>query len=506
MPQPDPCVVLIFGASGDLTARKLIPSLYELDRQGRLPEGTCVLGVSRTEMSDDAFRDRITPMARENASGFEEDRWRAFARRVHYQPADATKLEAFRGVLERAEAVGAEHGINCDTGGPNLLLYLSVAPFLYEPIIAAAGEAGVVTERRRWCSLNEERAAWQRIIVEKPFGEDLASAVALNQALGRVFDEDMIYRIDHYLAKELVQNILVLRFANTIFEPIWNRAYVDHVQLTASESIGVGARAGGFYDQAGAVRDMIQSHLLQVLALVAMEPPSVYGADEIAREKAKVLDAAVPVAPSEAHRFGVFGRYAGGDGDPAYVDEEGVEAARKTETYGAMRLEFDNWRWNGVPFFVRSGKKMARKRTEVVVQFRNAPTNLFRAINPNVGSEPPNRLVMRVAPNEEISLRVSGKVPGPGLRIATADLDLDYLDVFGGERVEAYGPLLLDAMRGDRTLFKHREEVEGGWRICEPFLTSERLRERIEDYASGSWGPAGADVLIGGEGRSWHNA
>ena len=506
MPDADPCVSVIFGASGDLTARKLVPALYELDRQGRLPKGACVLGVSRTEFSDDAFREKLTPMAREHASGFDEDHWADFAKRVHYHAADATKTDAFKCRLKRADELGATHGINCDTGGPNLLLYLSVAPWLYQPVIAAAGEAGVVTERRRWCSLNQDRAAWQRVIVEKPFGEDLASAVELNQALGRVFDEDMIYRIDHYLAKELVQNILVLRFANAIFEPIWNQAHIDHVQVTAAESIGVGSRAGGFYDKAGALRDMIQSHLLQVLALVAMEPPSVYGAAAIAQEKSKILDAAVLVDPSRAHDFGVFGRYTTTGGEPGYAETEGVDPEKRTETYAALRLEFDNWRWAGVPFFVRSGKKMARKSTEVVVQFKNAPTNMFRALNPNVGAEPPNRLVLRVAPNEETSLRGSGKVPGPGLKIATADLDLDYLDVFGGEQVEAYGPLLLDAMRGDRTLFKHRDEVEGGWRICEPFLTSERLRKGIEDYPGGSWGPAGADILIGTSGRDWHNA
>ncbi|MEL7473985.1 MAG: glucose-6-phosphate dehydrogenase [Planctomycetota bacterium] len=505
VPDADPCVVLIFGASGDLTARKLVPALYELDRQGRLPEGTCVLGVSRTKYTDDAFRERLTPMVREHASGFDEQRWSEFASRIHYEPGDATKADSFKSIIERADRVGAEHGINCDAGGPNLLMYLSVAPFLYEPIVNAAGEAEVVTERRRWCSLNESKTAWQRIIVEKPFGEDLESALELNRVLGRVFDEDMIFRIDHYLAKELVQNILVLRFANSIFEPIWNQAHIDHVQVTAAESIGVGSRAANFYDQAGALRDMVQSHLLQVLALVAMEPPSVYGAGEIASEKSKVLDAAVVCDAKRAHEFGVFGRYAGGDGDRAYVDEASVDAGRKTETYAALRLDFDNWRWAGVPFYVRSGKKMAKKCTEIVVQFKDAPTNLFRGLNGNVGRQQTNRMVIRVAPKEEISIRVSGKVPGPGLKIATADLDLDYLDVFGGERVEAYGPLLLDAMRGDRTLFKHRDEVESGWRLCQPFLDSERLREEIEDYASGSWGPAGADVMLGGAGRVWHN-
>jgi glucose-6-phosphate 1-dehydrogenase len=496
--------MVIFGASGDLTRRKLIPALYEMGRRGQLPEGMCVLGVSRSPLSDDEFRSRLTPGVRESATGYDESAWRALARRVFYHAADATDLESYRALSRRVAEIGDAHGISRPNGGPNSLFYLSVAPALYEPIIAAIGAAGLVVEGKRWCSLRPEATSWQRIIVEKPFGTDLASARSLNRSLGRVFDEESIFRIDHYLGKELVQNLLVLRFGNSIFEPLWNGAHVDHVQVTAAEPLGVGSRAAGFYDDAGAVRDMIQSHLLQVLALVAIEPPSLYDPEAIMREKIKLIGSASAMG-EHPERFACLGRYGrdAGTGEPAYVEEEGVDASKRTETYAAMRLEFDTWRWAGVPFYVRTGKKMARKLTEIVVQFRRPPTNLFR--NRADAAAAGNRLVIGVAPREGISLEVRGKVPGAGLRIDTAALDLDYVQRFGGEPVEAYGPLLLDAMRGDRTLYKHRDEVEGGWRICQPVIDCRALRERIETYEPGTWGPAGADELLARQGRAWHN-
>lgn len=509
---PEACVLVIFGASGDLTQRKLIPALYDLDRQGRLPQGLCVLGVSRTPLRDEAFREKMRGGASQHSAAFDGGRWGAFAGRLHYHAADAARADAFAGLSARIDEVAGVHGIAREAGQPNILFYLSVSPDLYEPIVENIGASGLVSEGRRWCSINPMATAWQRIIVEKPFGTDLRSAASLNRALGRVFEEEAIYRIDHYLGKELVQNILVLRCANTIFEPLWNRRYVDHVQVTAAETVGVGSRAGTFYDAAGALRDMVQSHLLQVLALVAMEPPSSYEAEAIMREKIKLFRSAAPVSVEAAPRFGVFGRYGrGAKGEPAYEEEQGVDAARRTETYAAIRVHFDNWRWSGVPFFVRSGKKMAAKLTEVVVQFRPPPTNVFRAFAPQ--ARPANRLILSIAPRESISLRIEGKVPGAGVRIDSAKLDLDYLERFGGEVIEAYGPLLLDAMRGDRTLYKHRDEVEGGWSICQPFLDSEEVRRGIETYASGSWGPAGADALLEHAGavegppglRRWHN-
>ena len=502
----EPCLIVIFGASGDLTARKLIPSLYDLDCLGQLPERVAVMGVSRSEMSDEAFREKMRAAVAEHSKGFCPDRFAGFARRLHYHAGDAARPEDYPALREAIARVGGEHGLLRAQGMPNLLFYLSVAPTLYGPIIQNIGDAGLVAEGKRWCALDPKALPWQRVIIEKPFGTDLSSARALNQALGRVFEEDATYRIDHYLGKELVQDILVMRLANAIFEPLWNRTHVHHVQVSATETIGVGGRAGTFYDGAGAIRDMIQSHLLQVLALVAMEPPSSYSADSIAREKIKLLSCAqVASSDEQAWDWGSLGRYGAAPDGPAYVGEAGVDASRRTETFAAMRMGFDNWRWAGVPFFVRSGKRMAGKLTEVVVLFRSPPLDMFERLGVKMPDEPPNRLIINIAPTEGISLRVAGKVPGAGLRIETTKLDMDYVERFGGEHIDAYGPLILDAIKGDRTLFKHRDEVESGWRIVQPFLDSSRLREGIETYESGSWGPGRADAIIAAEHGRWHN-
>ncbi len=532
----EPCVIVIFGASGDLTQRKLIPSLYDLDRLGSLPKGLCILGASRTEMSDDEFREHLRPGVEEHASHWDAQAWKTFAQRIQYEPADAAQAEGMRAVGRRVHAMAEQRGIlkgggsassrtgdgqgGAEGGGPNILFYLSVAPKLYEPIINCIGESGMVAEGKRWCALHPEQCPWQRIIVEKPFGSDLESARSLNRALGRVFEEDAIFRIDHFLGKELVQNILVMRFANTIFEPLWSRRYVDHVQVTASETVGVGSRAANYYDGGGggALRDMVQSHLLQVLALVAIEPPSIYDAAAIMREKIKLFQSAEPIPVEHATDWAAYGRYGRGvaaadsKGEPtrAYIEEKGVDPTRKTETFAAMRLHFDNWRWAGVPFYLRSGKRMAAKVTEVVVQFRPPPINLFRTVAPHAAARPANRLIISIAPQEGISLRIEGKTPGPGIRIDSAELDLNYLERFGGEPMEAYGPLILDAIRGDRTLYKHRDEVESSWSICQPLLDSSELRDSIEEYKPGSWGPAGADRLIragipDAVEREWHN-
>lgn len=508
---PDPCVLVIFGASGDLTARKLIPALYDLDRHGRLPRGMTILGMSRTPMSDDAFRAKMLEGCKQFATSFDQAAWNAFAPRICYHAGDAAQAEAMPGLTKRLAELGSQTNILRQGGMPNILFYLSVSPNLYEGIIDNLGGSGLVAEGHRWCSINADATPWQRIIVEKPFGTDLPSTVRLNQSLGRAFEEDAIFRIDHYLGKELVQNIAVMRFANAIFEPIWNRQHIAHVEITAAETVGVGARAANFYDTAGALRDMIQSHLLQVLCLVAMEPPSVFEAAAIMREKIKLLNSCVIPSRDQIPGMAVFGRYGRGSkpGDVAYIEEPGVDPARNTETYAAMKLHFDNWRWAGVPWYVRSGKRMAGKLTEIVVQFKQPPTNMFRNLLGHNSStadaaRPGNRLIIGIAPREGISLRIEGKVPGSGLSMASANLDLDYQRSFGGEPIEAYGPLILDAMRGDRTLYKHKDEVEIGWRICDPFIQNETLRKNIVTYNPGTWGPAEADRLFA-SGSGWHN-
>jgi glucose-6-phosphate 1-dehydrogenase len=511
---PESCILVIFGASGDLTRRKLIPALYELARggaHGKLPERFAVVGVARTEMSDDEFRRKMKEAVRDHAAFFDEALWNDFAPRLHYHTGDGGEADLYPGLSARLCELGAQHGLTRPEGTPNLLFYLSVAPKLYEPIIEQIGASGLVSEGRRWCSINPGQTPWQRIIVEKPFGHDASSASALNMALGRVFEEESIYRIDHYLGKELVQNILVMRFGNTIFEPIWNRTYIDHVQVTAAETLGVGSRAAGFYDSAGALRDMIQSHLLQVLGLVTMEPPGIYDTASIMREKIKLFNSAKITPVEVAHEHAALGRYGpapaadGRPAEPAYAEEQGVDASRKTETFAAIRVQFDNWRWAGVPIYLRSGKKLARKLTEIVVQFRRPPVNMFRRFGDAVERLPANRLIMNIAPSNSLELLVQGKVPGSGLKIDSANLVLDYLERFGGEEVDAYGPLLLDAMRGDRTLFKHRDEISGTWAICQPFLDSAALRDGIETYGPRTWGPSGADALLAAEGRTWHN-
>ena len=500
---PDPCVIVIFGASGDLTSRKLIPALFEMAQSEALPADACVLGVARTSLSDEQWRKELYPSAKEHAKGFDESTWRQFAQRLFYQAADATNVADYAALSTRLAELSEKSGCH-----GNILFYLSVAPSLYEPIIAAIDQGGLVTEGRRWCSLDRDELPWQRIIVEKPFGTDLESAASLNRALGRVFDEDAIYRIDHYLGKELVQNLLILRFANTVFEPLWNYQYIDHVQITAAETVGVGNRAK-FYDEAGAIRDMIQSHLLQVLALVAMEPPTSYTAEHIRQEKIKIVDAIKPTALDRLHEYAALGQYAGDSREPAYHELQGVARNTSTETFAAIAFRFDNWRWAGTPFYLRTGKRMAAKRTEVVIEFKQPAANLFRDIEPfrSGGKRPPNQIVIEIAPGEEISIRFEGKVPGSGVALDSVRMEFDAIERFHADPVEAYGPLILDAMRGDQTLFKHRNEVEGAWRAVMPFIGPESMSIRKDiraNYAPCSWGPKSADDLPRA-GRKWHN-
>ncbi|MCA9294458.1 MAG: glucose-6-phosphate dehydrogenase [Phycisphaerales bacterium] len=513
---PDPCVLVIFGASGDLASRKLIPALAELDAQGRLPDEFCVLGVSRTKMTDESFREHVAPSVEKFAQGLAKDTWQRFAQRLHYFPADPTTRDIYPAFTTRLRDLGKQFKItapNSPNNIPNTLFYLSVAPQLVVPIVEQLGAAGLVYEGKRWCALDAGAVPWQRLVVEKPIGHDLASAQELHRALGRVFEEEAIYRIDHYLGKELVQNILVMRFANAIFEPIWNSQYIDHVQVTAAESVGVGRRAGNFYDHIGATRDMLQSHLLQVMALVAMEAPNEYGADAICAEKIKLMEAVRPVNPDRAWEQVVLGRYGKSgnandeDAGLAYVELDGVDPKRNAETYSAMKLHIDNWRWSGVPFYIRSGKKLAHKLTEVFIQFKRPPIDLFRFSDQALreGARPANRLIINIAPHEGIGFRFEAKVPGSKFKMNSVKADLDYEEFFNAQPMEAYGQLLLDAMRGDKTLFKHRDEVEHMWRIVQPVLGSTELNARMETYAPGSWGPDGADALLRADSRRWHN-
>ncbi|MBX3356330.1 MAG: glucose-6-phosphate dehydrogenase [Phycisphaeraceae bacterium] len=496
----DPCILVILGASGDLAKRKLIPSMAEMSRLGLLNPKTVIVGVSRTPKRDDEWRDELLPWVREHASGFDEHAWSELARRIFYHAGDATKPEVYPGLTAQLDELAREHG----THG-NILFYLSVAPELYEPIVSRIDEAGLVTEGRRWCSVDPSSRSWQRIVVEKPFGSDDESAASLNRALGRVFDEEAIYRIDHYLGKGVVQGLLALRFANTIFEPVWNQRYIDHVQITAAETVGVGQRIG-FYDGTGAIRDMIQSHLLQILTFVAMEPPTLFRAEHIRAEKVKVVDA-IKMPPRERlGEFGALGQYGAGGGEPAYHLEQGVDPQSRTETFAAIKLIFDNWRWAGTPFYLRTGKKMAAKRTEIVVQFKPPAANLFREVIP----APPeaNRMIIEIAPHERFRLRFEGKEPGQGFKLTPMELIMDYREQFNVEPLEAYGPLIIDAMRGDQSLYKHRMEVEGAWRAVMPFIgpESEPLRRSIHaNYAPGSWGPETADAMLARDGRRWHN-
>ncbi|MEX1015462.1 MAG: glucose-6-phosphate dehydrogenase [Phycisphaeraceae bacterium] len=498
------CLIVIFGASGDLTKRKLVPALYDLYQAKLLTNNFAVMGISRTPYSDDDFRDYLKKHAQKFSKQFDEQTWAEFAPRLHYHAGDSTKTDAFPGIKQRMCELAQQHET-----GDNTLFYLSVAPRLYDPIIENIGRHDMVTEGRAWCSINREGRPWQRVIVEKPFGRDLTSASHLNRVLGRVFEDDSVFRIDHYLGKETVQNLMVFRFANAIFEPIWNRTYIDHVQITAAETVGVEGR-GGYYDgpDGGAMRDMIQSHLLNVMALVAMEPPVTMRADHIRLENTKVLTAVRQIKPEAVVKAAVRGQYVAGshDGKPAegFLEEEGVDEGSRTETYAALQVFVDNWRWQGVPFYLRSGKRLPRKTTEIVVYFKPTPHSLFRGPDGNDGLTP-NQIVINVQPDEGIRLRFEGKVPGIGMKIKSVLMDFDYAEQFQADPPEAYATLLLDAMRGDQTLYKQREEIEQAWRIVQPVLDAWEANpdEPIPTYPAGTWGPPAADIMLAKDGRHW---
>jgi glucose-6-phosphate 1-dehydrogenase len=489
----DPCVMVIFGASGDLTKRKLIPALYNLAKANLLSRQFAVVGTSRTPMTNEDFRDKLTQAMQEFATGpVEPDLWEWLARRLYYLPADGQNPESYRQLKDLLTQIDKEHG----TPG-NYFYYLATAPGLFSGVIAQLGHAGLT---------QEENGHWRRVIIEKPFGHDYSSARLLNQEISQVLHEDQIYRIDHYLGKETVQNILVFRFANGIFEPVWNRRYIDHVQITVAETVGIEER-GGYYDDTGALRDMVPNHIFQLITLTAMEPPISFAADAVRDEQTKILRAMQPLTPEEVLSRTVRGQYGEGIVDdkrvPGYRMEPRTAPDSKTETFVALKLLIDNWRWADVPFYLRTGKRLPQRVTEVAIQFKRAPFMLFRKTS--VERLTPNLLVLHIQPNEGISLRFGAKIPGPIVRLGSVDMDFRYADYFGSTPSTGYERLLYDCMTGDATLFQRADMVEAAWSVVDPIMDVwNALPPRdFPNYVAGTWGPKEADELLARDGRRW---
>ncbi len=496
MPAPSPCILVIFGASGDLAKVKLLPAIYALAREKLLPEKFALVGYSRTEMTHDQFRDRFREAvagAHEVDNGLLED----LLARTTYHAGQYDQADDFDGLKRHLDAIDAEHG----TDG-NRLFYLSTPPSTFAPVVHCLGERGLVQR-------GYGRKPWARVVIEKPFGYDLESARKLNGELYERLTEEQIFRIDHYLGKELVQNILVLRFANVMFEPVWNHHYVDHVQITVAESVSADDR-GGYYDRSGALRDMVQNHMLQLLALTAMEAPAGLDARSTRDEKVKVFKSIRAIKPEQVTQYAVRGQY--GPGDLAngrrtggYRNAEGVDQQSTTETFAAAKLYIDNWRWNGTPFYLRTGKGLPKKVSEIAVRFRRPPIALFQ----KQCDSPvyPNDLIIHVAPNPGISLRVNGKVPGSALNIKTVAFEYNYAETFKKEPPEAYERLIADAMQGDQSLFIRGDEAEAAWCVVDPILKGWRMLDGKgqgpESYEPNSWGPRAGFTLIERDHRHW---
>jgi glucose-6-phosphate 1-dehydrogenase len=475
-------IIVIFGATGDLTARKLVPALYNNFRKQRLPEGTTILGFARRPHSDDTFRQSMKEAVASFApDDFKEDEWNKFARLLFYHRGEFSGEEHYKALSRKIAELGPSP--------QNCLFYLSTAPEFYPTIVTSLAASDLLAEKA---------GGYRRVVVEKPFGRDLASALALNQILHADLREHQIFRIDHYLGKETVQNVIVFRFGNAIFEPLWNRNYVDHVQITVAESVGVEHRAG-YYDTAGVLRDMFQNHLLQLLSLVAMEPPAVFDADTLRNEKVKVLSALREVSPMHSARSTVRAQYEG------YRSEEGVGHNSATETYAAMRLFIDNWRWQGVPFYLRSGKHLKEKVSEITVQFRRPPTQI---LDVQAGRTElfTNRLSILIQPDEGMHLRFLAKVPDEGMQTRPVEMAFNFSESFGKKAIpEAYERLLLDALHGDASLFARSDEIELAWKFIDSIRAGweSEYSPPILNYRKGSWGPSGADELLGRDGCWW---
>lgn len=493
----EPCTMVILGAGGDLTRRKLMPALFHLMGDGLLSDDFSIVGVARGPITDDSFRDTMHgALAADEAGVLEQESWNRFAERLVAVSGDLGDAATYAVIRERLMAL--ERGTGARRGR---LFYLALPPSTYRTAIVHLSESGLVPRLA-----DPGARPWARIIIEKPFGHDLESARALNRVMLQQFAEHQVYRIDHYLGKEAVQNLMVFRFANSIFEPVWDRDHVHHVQITAAESGGVEHRAG-YYEEAGVVRDMFQNHLLQLLALTAMEPPAAFRADAVRDEKAKLLTAIRPVGADEIDRWAVRGQYASGviagERVPGYREEERVAPGSTTPTYAAARLLIDNWRWQGVPFFLRSGKRLPRRVTEIAIQFRQPPHLMFPLAAGQ--SIPPNVLAFRIQPDEAISLCLEVKAPDIDLRLVTASMEFSYAKGFGPSGHSAYETLLLDCMLGDTTLFARSDGVEAAWRVVDPLTEAWEPRgpEDLPFYPAGEWGPAKADELIARDGASW---